>query len=146
MPNFWNFLTEDVIDSLTLETNMYAFLQANAGIVGEHSRFSKWNEDRKTKMVAFLVLTYYVGTVKKDLITSYLSIDSILSTPFPRTVMSRKFEKHLFRIVFSQKQVSGFCVLIRQCCQYILQRLTINIAMCFSMSCHYPAYVPSHSN
>ena len=31
--------------------------------------------------------------------------------------------------------VSGFCVMIRQCCQYNLQRLTINIAMCFFMSC-----------
>ena len=33
--------------------------------------------------------------------------------------------------------VSGFCVMIKQCCQYNLQRLTmtINIAMCFFMSC-----------
>ena len=33
------------------------------------------------------------------------------------------------------KIVSGFCVMIRQCYQYNLQRLTINIAMFFFMSC-----------
>ena len=31
--------------------------------------------------------------------------------------------------------ISDFCVMIRQCCQYNLRRLTINIAMCFFMSC-----------
>ena len=31
--------------------------------------------------------------------------------------------------------VSGFCVMIKQCCQYNIQILTINIAMCFFMSC-----------
>ena len=36
-------------------------------------------------MLAFIALTYYMGIVKKDLITLYWSIDSTIVTPFPRT-------------------------------------------------------------
>ena len=49
--------------------------------------------DKTNKILAFIALTYYIGIVKKDLITSYRSIDSTIATPFPRTVMSRsRFE------------------------------------------------------
>ena len=47
-------------------------------------------------MLAFIALTYYMGIVKKNLITSYWSVDSTIATPFPRTVMSRnEFENIL---------------------------------------------------
>ena len=37
-----------------------------------------------------------MGIVKKNLITSYWSVDSTIATPFPRTVMSRnEFENIL---------------------------------------------------
>ena len=38
----------------------------------------------------FLALTYYMGIIKKDSLRSYWTIDSISSTPFPRSVMSRR--------------------------------------------------------
>ena len=41
-------------------------------------------------------LTYYMGVVKKDLIQHYWSIDATLSTPFPRTVMSRNEFENIF--------------------------------------------------
>ena len=72
------FVDEEIIASLTLQTNKYAadFIQANAQKLGEHSRFSKWPKDgiKTNKMLAFITLTYYMGIVKKDLITSYWSI------------------------------------------------------------------------
>ena len=37
-------------------------------------------------MLGFLALTY-MGIVKKDAIKSYWSVDSVLSTPFPRNVI-----------------------------------------------------------
>ena len=47
-------------------------------------------------MLAFIALTYYMGIVKKDLITLYWSIDSTIVTPFPRTVMSRNEFENIF--------------------------------------------------
>lgn len=40
------FLSEEILDSLTLETKMYAFdfLTANKGKLGSHSRLLKWPE------------------------------------------------------------------------------------------------------
>lgn len=74
---------------------MYAFdfLQVNKGKLGKHSRFSKWPENGITnnKMIAFLALTYYMGIIKKDVIASYRSIDSTLSTPFPTDMNLRTF-------------------------------------------------------
>ena len=65
------FVDEEIIPSLTLQTNKYAadFIQANAQKPGEHSRFSKWPKDgiKSNKMLAFIALTYYMGIVKKDL-------------------------------------------------------------------------------
>ena len=77
---------------------MYAFdfLTADKGKLGSHSRILKWPEQeiKAEKMLAFIALMYYMGVVKKDLIQHYWSIDATLSTPFPRTVMSRnEFEK-----------------------------------------------------
>ena len=47
-------------------------------------------------MLDFLPLTYYIEVVKKDAMESYWSFDNVLSTPFPRNVMSRsKFYKIL---------------------------------------------------
>ena len=59
------------------------------------SIFSKWPKDgiKTNEILAFIALTYYMGIVKKDLITSYWSTDGTISTPFPKKVMSRsKFE------------------------------------------------------
>ena len=94
------FVAEEIIASLTLQTNKYAtdFIQTNALKLGAHSRFSKWPKDeiKTNKMLAFIALTYYMGIVKKNLITSYWSVDSTIATPFPRTVMSRnEFENIL---------------------------------------------------
>ena len=47
-------------------------------------------------MVAFIVLTYYMGIMKKDLITFYWRIDSTIATPFRRTVMSRNEFENIF--------------------------------------------------
>ena len=42
-------------------------------------------------MVRFIALTYCMGVVKKEKIRDYWSMDSIIETPFVRTVMSRNF-------------------------------------------------------
>ena len=87
------FITDDIVDSITLETNMYAFdyLLKYKDTLKPKSNFKRWPEAGITeeKIMTFIALTFYMGIVKKDLLRSYWSIDSVLSTPFPRTVMSR---------------------------------------------------------
>ena len=41
-------------------------------------------------MTLFIALTFYFGIVKKDLLHHYWSVDSVMSTPFPRSIMSRQ--------------------------------------------------------
>ena len=54
------FVDEEIIASLTLQTNKYAadFIQTNAQKLGEHSRFSKWPEDviKTNKILTFIAL------------------------------------------------------------------------------------------
>ena len=41
-------------------------------------------------MTLFVTLTFHFGIVKKDLLCHYWSVDSVMSTPFPRSIMSRQ--------------------------------------------------------
>ena len=65
------FVDEEIIASLTLQTNRYAadFIQTNAQKLAEHSRFFKWPKDgiKTSKMLAFIALAYCMGIVKKRL-------------------------------------------------------------------------------
>ena len=57
----------------------------------------KWdNGISEDKTTLFIALTFYFGIVKKDLLSHYWSVDSVMSTPFPRSVMSRQ---ELFNIM-----------------------------------------------
>ena len=51
-------------------------------------------------MLAFTALTYYMGIVKKDLITSYCRINSKIATLFPRVVMSRNEFENIFAFLY----------------------------------------------
>ena len=88
------FFTDELLESVTLETNKYAFeyLQKNKDRLKEHSNFKKWPENgiSEDKMTLFIPLTFYFGIVKKDLLCHYWSVDSVMSTPFLRSIMSRQ--------------------------------------------------------
>ena len=89
------FLTDEVLDSIVLETNKYAAnyieREAAAGRLPPKSRFRLWPEYGITRdrLKVFLALTFYFGIIKKDNVKSYWSTDCIFDTPFPRTVMKR---------------------------------------------------------
>ena len=88
------FFTDDVLESVRSETNRYAkeYLTANKETFKLSSDFKFWPEDgiSSDKLLAFLALTVYMGILKKDLLRSYWTVDSIIQTPFPRSVMSRR--------------------------------------------------------
>ena len=67
------------------------FFQVNKDKLRPSSDFKKWPENgiSSGKMRAFLALAFYFSIIKKDLSKSYWSTNSVLITPFPRTVMSR---------------------------------------------------------
>ena len=58
----------------------------------EHPNFKKWSENgiSEDKTTLFIALTFYFGIVKKDLLCHYWSVDSVMSTPFLRSIMSRQ--------------------------------------------------------
>ena len=88
------FITDELLESVTLETNKYAseYLQKNKDRLKEYSNFKKWPENgiSEDKMTLFITLTFYFGIVKKDLLHHYWSVDSGMSTPFSRSIMSRQ--------------------------------------------------------
>ena len=67
------------------------FFQVNKDKLRPSSDFKKWPENgiSSGKMRAFLALAFYFSIVKKYLSKSYRSTNSVLITPFPRTVMPR---------------------------------------------------------
>ena len=44
----------------------------------------------KTKLLYLIALTFYFRIVKKDLLRNCWSVDSVTSTPFPRSIISRQ--------------------------------------------------------
>ena len=90
---FQLFFTDEILQHLTDETNRYAknYFELCKDKLKPSSDLKKWPDTGVSihKMRAFFALTFYMGIVKKNLLKSYWTTDSVLSTPFTRTVMSR---------------------------------------------------------
>ena len=75
------FFTDELLEYLTVETNMCAhdFFQVNKDKLRPSSGFKKWPENgiSSGKMREFLAVTFYFGIVKKDLLKSYWSTNSV---------------------------------------------------------------------
>ena len=95
------FFTDELLESVTFETNKYAseYLK-NIDRLKEHSNLRKWPENgiSEDNITLFIALTFYFGIVK-DLLRHFWSVDSVMSTPFPRSIMSRQ---EFFNISFLQ--------------------------------------------
>ena len=81
------FLTNDVLESITNETNEYArnYIESAmaANNLKESSRFKLWPEDGISvdDMKSFIALSFYFGLVNKENVKSYWSTDGIYDTP-----------------------------------------------------------------
>ena len=88
------FITDGLLNNVVLETNRYAkdyiTVKKEKGRIPPKSRFRSWPEEGITieKLKKFIALTFYFGVVKKDNVKSCWSTNSILSTQFPKKVMS----------------------------------------------------------
>ena len=86
-------MTPEIVECLLEDTNRYAslYLFLHKENLKPTSDYNAWPKEGITKSkMLFLTLTYYMGIVKKDSLWSYWTIDSVSSTPFPRSVMSRR--------------------------------------------------------
>ena len=87
------FFTKTLVTSITTETNRYAaqFLEKHCGTLGPSSNYRRWpiNGINEDKMLAFLALAYFMGMLPKCNVKDYWTVDKVMSTPFPGTVMSR---------------------------------------------------------
>ena len=82
------FITDGLLNNVVLETNRYA--KDYITVKKEKGRIRSWPKEGITieKLKKFIALTLYFGVVKKDNVKSCWSTNSILSTRFPKKVMS----------------------------------------------------------
>ena len=99
---FSMFVTDEVLQSIVLETNRYAaeFLENNLEKLPPKSRFRLWKEKLSLdKLKQFLALTFYFGVVQKQNVKSCWTKDSIYMTSFPPNVMSRDEFFNIFSLL-----------------------------------------------
>ena len=88
-------LTDDVIENITKETNFYAsnYIVDKSAVdqLAPAATSRLWPEGGITvnRMWIFMALQYYMGLVKNSVIRDYWVRESIMSTPFPSSLMSR---------------------------------------------------------
>lgn len=82
------FLTEDIVDSLVLETNRY-MLQRCMGPQRQFSRLSRLREVSMDDMYVFLGITISMGLVEKPAIPDYWTTNYVMNTPGLASLMPR---------------------------------------------------------
>ena len=87
------FITPDILELMTSETNRYADQFISSNVIKKHSKSQRWTATDTTELKKFLGLVFLMGLVKKPLIEDYWSTDPIFATPAVNNVMPRdRFE------------------------------------------------------
>ena len=96
------YITEEMIDHLVVQTNLYArqFLDKEKDNLKSHSRVHEWKPtDRAEMLTEILAILRLMGIVHKPRLPMYWSVDSILATPIFNQVMRR--DRFLLLVRFS---------------------------------------------
>ena len=87
------FLTDNIMQTMVIETNRYAEQVIAASVVKSKSRMKRWAATTMTEMKKFLGLIFTRGLVKKPRIEDYWSTDPVMATPIFNSTMPRdRFE------------------------------------------------------
>lgn len=87
------FLSDDVINLMVDETNLYATQQLLNADAAPQSRLHKWYPTCAGEMKRFIGLIGWMGLVKLPRLCDYWSTNELFSIPLPKKVMSRnRFE------------------------------------------------------
>lgn len=88
--NFFEiFLTDDDLQDIVHQTNLYAKQQLDSKTLTVHSRFSKWVDTTIQEMRRFLALLIAMGLVSQLDLGEYWTTDPVTSTPFFSDCMPR---------------------------------------------------------
>ena len=88
------FFKDELLDTITEETNRYAAQYLCGRILPQHSRLGNWTCVTTDEMKVFLALVIAMGVIHKSDIGNYWSADEVIHTPF--------FSSHMSRNRFSQ--------------------------------------------
>ena len=85
------YITEEIIDVLVTQTNLYArqYLERERVNLRPHSTAHEWKPTDRPEMLTFLALMILMGIVHKPRLTMYWSKDNIMATPIFNQVMRR---------------------------------------------------------
>ena len=83
------FITDELIDILVNETNLYAGQYIRNRRIAEKSRVKKWRDVTTEEMWKYLALLFLTVVVKKPTLNMYWTSDPMLATTFFGSVMSR---------------------------------------------------------
>nr|XP_054926062.1 piggyBac transposable element-derived protein 4-like [Dermacentor andersoni] len=82
------FFYEGVVLQIVTETNKYAKQKADERSLPRKSRLMEWQETDVSELYCFLAVVLLMGLVRKNTVREYWSKDTMLETPFFRSVFS----------------------------------------------------------
>lgn len=90
---FHLFLTDDIINNMVHETNLYATQVLLSADAGPWSRLHEWIPTDHNEIKRFIGLIGWMGMIKVPRLADYWSKHKLFSFPTPKSVMSRnRFE------------------------------------------------------
>ena len=107
---FTFFFDEEIILSITEETNDFYHIQEEKTCISPQSRSHSWKDVSMSEMYVFLALTMLMPFVNKRAIKEYLQTRNTILTPIFGKHMSRnRYALILQYMHFSKKKKYGIC-------------------------------------
>ncbi|XP_012634083.1 zinc finger MYM-type protein 2 isoform X3 [Microcebus murinus] len=98
------FITDDVIDYMVKETNIYASQTLQKGNVKPHSRLKKWYDVTSQEMERFLGVLFWMGLSKKPRLPDYWSKNILYDNSVKKLISRNRFEMLLRMWHFSNNE------------------------------------------
>nr|XP_020139149.1 piggyBac transposable element-derived protein 4-like isoform X1 [Microcebus murinus]XP_020139150.1 piggyBac transposable element-derived protein 4-like isoform X1 [Microcebus murinus]XP_020139151.1 piggyBac transposable element-derived protein 4-like isoform X1 [Microcebus murinus]XP_020139152.1 piggyBac transposable element-derived protein 4-like isoform X1 [Microcebus murinus] len=98
------FITDDVIDYMVKETNIYASQTLQKGNVKPHCRLKKWYDVTSQEMERFLGVLFWMGLNKKPRLSDYWSKNILYDNSLERFISHNRFEMLLRMWHFSNNE------------------------------------------
>ncbi|XP_053457867.1 zinc finger protein with KRAB and SCAN domains 8 isoform X2 [Nycticebus coucang] len=98
------FITDDVIDYMVKETNIYASQTLQKGNIKPHSRLKKWYDVTSQEMERFLGVLLWMGLSKKPRLPHYWSKNILYDNSVKKLISRNRFEMLLRMWHFSNNE------------------------------------------
>ncbi|XP_045386989.1 piggyBac transposable element-derived protein 2-like isoform X2 [Lemur catta] len=98
------FITDDIIDYMVKETNIYASQTLQRGNIKPHSRLKKWYDVTSQEMEQFLGVLFWMGLSKKPRLSDYWSKNILYDNSLEKFISRNRFEMLLRMWHFSNNE------------------------------------------